>query len=867
MENLEATHTGAIIQDSEHIVIEHAAGGDMFITENNFSEAPAGFSEINTQAYSEKYFIAPVFTGMLAEQLKDRRLLILSGGSGFDKNEFARYLSCLVAKEINNLPVCEWRNNEDADGMINQIREREAQTLFIVPDTIPQHVSYDLAQLASIVRQRNHFVLLTTEMTEATWQQPDAIIKLYWFAIPGSGLYSSAALGKCLIQKLNAHKQVFDVAIDVPVEAHTRLGGNMTPAMLAEHFESPEQIDFFLTLLEANAHAGSREDKIKEALFTIKDKSETLVTKWYRSLTPVERLIALGAGLLDGLYDDQFFAVMQQIVNDFWHHRDKHLQSLDYCDLDFLLNFFSFETFGDGRQILVCKFPNQRAEIIRAAWQSHKRHILSAFSVITGLAGSSSAQSSGGKRHAEINGTTDRGKRLRAVAAETISDVGIVSLQTAEPKLLELAASSDITTRRITAKAMARWRAFARDEQMYTTLSRWQISRSNSVRSTVVFTLKYAAEYDSPGHLDRRIMTILNEMSGDTAVVATMKDILPELIRNHAFHIQNDLRDYIAVEEAYSDIVAMELVALYATHPAALKELLEDWLNSCMEENSQLNRRHALTYRDNRLIVVLKVYRSLPYGHSSDVISLSYVWGLIDQLQHQEQRAAMRAFVMETAAFLISAQPEEAIRHIEPLFRKLGTEGRLTLIRSIAWIYLRQRAALPDGQYRIGVQGLSVPVWYSSKRPVTEIEIVLYGWLTGEQSFAREVATLAFIEFAVMLDQAEPFLTQQAVEAEATEQNERERNRQHREKQQQQQNQVVFPFMPELSLWTRIKIFFWLLFRTEQERVILREMLRTILMYKRTNGAYLAVVIQRWSRHPDALVQRMSWWLTRITGI
>ena len=866
MDNLQATNTGAIIENSEHINIGYSAGGDIHITEVYTDDIAEGFADINTDAYSEAYYTQPAFAPVLMQQLADRRLLILSGGSGFDKNEFARHIAFLQLQESPGIEVKEWRASEDDEDILKNIREKSGTTLFIIPDCVPQHVAHDVAQLAAIVRQHQHFVILTTDLSQATWQQPEAIVKLYWYEIPASNIYSGATLSQYLARRINANRTLFGIPLETEVNVDTLFAGPHSPLLLSKNFDSPEQINFFLVLMEADHSDKLLEEKIAQAIFTIKDKSETLVTKWYRSLSSTERLIALGAAMLDGLFDDQFFAVMQHIVNDFWHYRDNRLQSLDYCDLDFLLNFFSFEVFDDGRQLLVCKFPGQRAEIIRAAWQSNKRHILSAFGTLTALAGSSSAGAAGRISHPEINGTRERGKRLRAVAAETISDIGIVSLQTAEPKLVELAASADQTTRRITAKAMARWRAFGKDEQMYETLSRWQ-KRSNNVRSTAVFTLAYAAEYDGPGQLDQRIINLLDNASGDPAVRGPMKDILQKLIESHLTVIQNDLRDYFAVEPEYSDVITGCIAQLYNNHPHEIKTLLEDWLNSCSDQVSLSNRRNALTYRDNRLVLILRIYRSLSYGSNNDVITLSYVWSLLDRLHSQEQRAGMRAFILETAAYMIGTQPEQAIGHIEPVFKKLGIEGRQVLIHSIGRVYLYQRAALQGGHYVVQAHNLQIPVWWNAPRPITEIENVLYGWLTGSNSFAREVATLAFVEFAVLLDRDEPQLIQVAIQTAVVQQQEQNRRQQEDEQRRRMEAAVVYPVMPELSLWTQLKIFFWLIFCPQEEKLVLKEVMNVLLMYRKTNPAYLAVLIQRWNVHGSERVRRMAWWVGKLMNM
>jgi hypothetical protein len=866
MENTTITDSGTIVTGDLSMHGDQVAGRDINNNEINL-EPSGGFAEINTAVYDETFYTRPIFAGALAEQIKDRRLVVIAGGAGFDKNLLARHLAASVSTDTGEIKVMEWSDPEDAGKIVKEIKEEESSSIFILPDTAPQNIQYDLRKLASVARDHSHYIIVTTEMTLHTWQQPQAVIDLYWFEVPSSGLYSKEILTAFFLQKLNLNRKLLDISPLTELHDHFVIGAAYTPFKIASLFGTPDQIDFFFTLLESKPEE-TLEEKIRSSIATATDVSETLVTKWYRTLSSSEKLIALGAALLEGMYDDQYFAVMQRVIENFWHHRARNLQSLDYCDLDFLLNFFKFEIYDDGRVTLMSKFPDQRVEIIRAAWSGHKRHILSAFTVITTLAGSSSAAAANKVTDKEINGTVTRGKRLRAVVAETISDIGIVSLQTAEPKLLELASAGDIATRRITAKAVARWRAFQKEEQMFLALERWKASKSAQVKSTVVFTLQYAAEYDSPGFLEKRIMVLLNSMADDDAVFGSMKEILPRIIENHLVQVKDDLAEHFAIHEKYSDILASGLVIAYKTQPHEVKQLLENWLNNCLADSSADNRRNKLTQRDNLLVLVLKIYRSIPYTGESDAIQLSYVWQVLNMLHDKEQRRIMRSFVLETAAYFINIQPEMAISYIEPIFRKAGLDERLGLVSAIGILYLNQRTEQQGGDYVWMHGNYQIPLWRWKFRPPTPIEIILFGWLQGQRPFAREIATLGFMEFARVLDCEEPALLQKAINAGIAYEYERAQQQAKQKQMDQMETYVRYPEMPQLSLWTRIKIFFWLLFRSAQEKIVLKELMRTLLMYKQTaEPAYLRVVVNRWKVHQHSQIKRMAWWIQKIANI
>ncbi len=105
------------------------------------------------------------------------------------------------------------------------------------------------------------------------------------------------------------------------------------------------------------------------------DKQRTLGV-WYNTiLNPREQLLALGLSFFDGLFDDQFFAAIEMVVEKVWQRRDSSLRALDYCDLDNLRNFFTFvEAEGYGIKI-ESRIPEQRSMLFELAWNSHRRNV------------------------------------------------------------------------------------------------------------------------------------------------------------------------------------------------------------------------------------------------------------------------------------------------------------------------------------------------------------------------------------------------------------------------------------------------------------------------------------------------------------
>jgi hypothetical protein len=859
----ETLNNEGIVAESIYANNSQLAGRDIYNETHYNNELSSGFVPVNPTAYSSSYYLGPIFTGTLAEQVKDRKLVVIAGGQGFDKGTFVRHLAACITEDYGDIKLKEWIEAEPSDRIQKEITETDEPCIYIINNASPRHLEYDPRGLARIAEQNGHIVLVTTELPQATWQLPDAMVKLYWFEVPVSGIYSKESITAELVQRIERKKRLFGLPQDKDVNQATILAGKYNVAGIAGDLETPGQVDFFVTLLEAELH-DIDEEKISSALSTVTDKSETMITKWFRALPPGEKLVALGAALLDGLFDDQFFAVMQRITDDFWRHRNPNLLSLDYCDIDFLLGFFKFESYVDGRQVLGGKFDNQRAEIIRAAWSGHKRHVLSAFSVLTALAKDSSGSGSRHPGNTDIYGSRWRRMKLRSTAADTISDIGIVSLQTAEPKLVELAASGNETIRRVTAKAMARWRAFRKDEQMFETLGRWKEADSSSIRSAVVLTLQYAAEYDSPGCLDTRILDTLGDMRDDLQVAPAMKELLPRLIDRHFCQLYPWLGSYFCTRAQYRDILKEALLQLYASRPHEIKKALDHWLSIQEDEGSKDNRRQEFTHRDNLVALVLEIYKGLPYTGEDDAIGMDHVWNTLKVLNTSEQRRNLRELVLGTIAFFVGMQPDRALQYLGPIFKGAGTDDRYIIISGIGDAYLDQRSRLEGGQFVITVNGMNIPVWNNSPRPLTGIEKIMYTWLQGNDPFARELATLSFVRFSRVLDHQEPALIMVAVNEVMTKEREAAMQRIRAIYEREKAAIVEYPVMPKLSWWTHLKIFFWLLFKNERDKVILLQIMKTLLMYKETNPVHLATMISRFRQSSSGNTRLIAWWLEKL---
>ena len=113
-----------------------------------------------------------------------------------------------------------------------------------------------------------------------------------------------------------------------------------------------ENAEFWVKLLDK----GSSDPSNYESEF----KNEKDIYNWYKKLTPREQLIAIGLSFFDGLFEDQFFAALEEVVESAWKKRDASLRALDYCDLDVpsLRKFFNFIETTDQRRFIEVRWEH-----------------------------------------------------------------------------------------------------------------------------------------------------------------------------------------------------------------------------------------------------------------------------------------------------------------------------------------------------------------------------------------------------------------------------------------------------------------------------------------------------------------------------
>ncbi|HII07921.1 MAG TPA: hypothetical protein HA349_11595 [Methanotrichaceae archaeon] len=707
------------------------------------------FFEPNLEPFGRK-FISPNVIPQLIETARRNRLLMLGGSAGIDKSALARNLAWHLSKiqhivpEIDKIPILEWNHSSSDQPSIEvKLQETTEATIFILPKVSPQDVRYDLSSIKMAADKNHHFVLISTDVPYPSWKLPKDD-QHFWQDIPDN-LYSVKDLAIFLEQRLTDIKDSLPNGVlgDIPIPE------------IAENLKTPDNISRFVTLLCAEKKPLQPqviEDIIKDA----NDERRT-IERWYPTLSSREQLLALGLSFFDDLFDDQFFAAMDRVVESVWQRRDSSLCALDYCDLDKLRNFYDFvETEGRGTKI-ESRFTEQRRMIFEVAWNSHRRQILTALPVIAQLASDSVA----GRSHdPELYGTPARRNQLRRVIGEALSDIALISDSAVKRTLLQLASDENLGVQAVAARAMARWRQYGQDAMLFKTLFEWcEGSRGRDyILATVSLAVSYAARYDSPNQLNYKLCDLLKRIAIDQSPMVrdrfcnhTLKNIIPRHIKQLR---DNEILEYMI---QYIDLIpeiAKNLSLSYRYNNKDVNETLEIWYNKCVALRSSHENPVEITSREKLLAAVVLTYGQIEY---EDVDAAEKAFDRLQNILTTNNHP----FVHKMAVIAISHQASNNFEKIEPLLQNLlinvPENDSDEIIQILRDIYLEQRRKLErDDDYYIEVDGTRYSIWIDSERPQTAVEIAMDRWIKSPNNpAAQQIAVRALTKFYYALDQKE----------------------------------------------------------------------------------------------------------------
>lgn len=727
--------------------------------------------------YTDNTFTPPIKTSDIIKKVAEEGFYILAG-NGYDKTGLARHIAWKISKQNGKpLPVQQWASSANPQNLELYIQKEETQTVFILPDISNRHVDHDFSALYRTVKSKNHYVIITTRYPLVTLKIDRVLEQCSWEPDPSETLYSPQVLARLLTNRLNK------VSKKLPAELKERefhsdgeMIGNLKLQELAEKLKTPESIDRFISLL-SSIESNLNETVILDVASKCNNDKHALGQWFFNFLKPHEHLIAIGLCLFDGLYDDQFFAAMEELVEYSWHKRENRLRGLDYRDMEPLSNYYSlFSLNGDGLKKVENHLDGIRETLLNVAWNSYRRQILAALPVLVKLVKQSVAD---GLKNRELYGSTEKEVLLRDVISESLCHIGMISVEAVEDTLLRLAADNHHEVQAVVAQAMARWRQYEKDSKLFDLLERWReeatakhyiesflndthpdltITPQVFIKSTIALTVGFAAFHDSPNKLNDKLLALFQELSKDISnpfiyfrfAIYT----LPMVIRFHARQLDNMLK--IMVKDTRLSLpVGAGLAIVYDEGAEEVKDILDKWFYDNISKLSKkrpkkkFNMKHV-PHADAIMATVAYAYGGMKY--ENDNFSLDEGFRRLGDILQEARCPFLRQAVFVAVIRQIIFHFEKAGKNITLLFHRMDDIEIKYIVNELVKIHLVQRSQLEGGDEFLDWKDNKFPIWIDKQRPLTTVEKVMKKWLTGIDSDIAAKIAFSFEFSDIMLD-------------------------------------------------------------------------------------------------------------------
>ncbi|MBP0027030.1 SH3 domain-containing protein [Roseofilum sp. Guam] len=633
--------------------------------------------------------------------------------------------------------------------------------------------------------------------------------------------------------------------------------------------------------------------------FIDKLSDERLISEWYyneKELSSREQLLAIALSLFDETYGDQFFAALEHLVENIWKRRDPTLRALDYCDLDKLLAFFSFSGRNEQEETIKVTSSRQRQLLLKVAWSSHRRQILSALPILVDLAKSSIEGNS-----LELYGSAERRARIRQTISESISNIGLISQESKvfEEQLLSLASDKHIEVQAVAATALAVWRnsdkkeliqldsnsnangnnntRYNPDQKLFNIITRWQeqtqivnlvdsFLRSknynlgekpvNYIRATIALTVGLASETDPYDRMSEELLELLRKLVIDTSKLVRDRvffDALPRIVRRHTRQVQSELEDFL-IDADIELIVAISksLSEAYKFRPDAVLDILESW-----KEKSQVTESSKIAKGQKTIREALRSTVALTYGElNTESIEriINYLKSILSDEKHPFVRSlAIVAIGMQSQKYFDDFQI--IAPKLKGLVSEITQEERNEIANILTNIYLKQRASLTGGDRVIEIQGKQYSVWLDSQRPLTTVEQAMIDWAKDDSNIsAQQVATQASVNFVDKFDKEEAEKIEQL----------REEIENSTIETLEEYPQVIKGVQPPED-WYMGKLIPWFVTRDfensgdfENNRTSIRNILPESLFHYKKNRESMNFVLEKWKNTSDKRIQNIA---------
>jgi hypothetical protein len=711
--------------------------GDVFTTINNyeFRKRKIHFETLTTGMDAFADFPRPRFTDQLLNQAKQEQLVLLGGNGSFNKGRLLRYMA--VSLKTDGLEVKECSDFTDFHSLSAAIQEETGRCIFVLYNLTAEAINFRWHDFKTLARKKDHIILSSTETTYDAWRFQEDSIEPGWFQVPDADLYAKETLST-----------YFEAAL-----IRRNLTLPIKPEVVVEKLTAIEQLDIFVDLV---ARSDRKDDEAEMQrlmeISMIEDQAD--FNAWYYGLPEFQKLIVLGISLFDGAYEGQVFAGFDRILQASWKQRNHQLRSIDYEDLIPLKSYIKTE----GR-IIRGKLENQRKKIIRLAWNTHRRYILSALPVLMAIANSSANEE---EFDFDLYQSYNHRYRIRRIISDTLSDIALHSFEDGNHPLLLLASEDNILVQSVTAMAISNWRSIDShsERRMYEVLDLWQEytadgllaadkkeegqrRRLSNVRGAIALSLFFASEYDQPNALSAGVTDLLLKFlhNNERAIISRMQYTVENITDRHPVSMQYHLRDHFLKYDYYIRPAAYGLAkACNNGQYEAVRNILEDWLIYHKSLPDTPGGKEAFGHKECVLTAIIFTLQYIDYEIEQQAYAIEDAHKLLEELRKNNHNVYIRQFLLD--AIIQLAQEMHAgkeHRSIETI-ANLDAKEREAVVQIFRNNYLQQREELDGGDYSVLLEEKWVDGWKDpGKRPITKVEALIKAWV-DKDAVLRQIA-------------------------------------------------------------------------------------------------------------------------------
>jgi hypothetical protein len=751
------------------------------------------FYELNPDRLEAKSGHTPPRAEELAALLAEQKLLILAGELE-DKAESARQIAYCLFRRLEaqgGSPVIRERcRGKDPQRIETAFQEGKTTILLLTEISQSLIAGYGPTKLRHLLAERGGYAIVTTDCTRGQWEITDGTVEArLWQELTWQTYYGRDRLAAYLEQ------QLFASGLEIPAglvsegeDGEPRIGG-VPLQRAAETLKSPERILAFMTSLVEERTEPTAEGV--EAKLAELAGDAAAIRQWYLQFNDRDQLLVVGLVLLDGLPDDLLFAGLEILVESTWRLTDPLFTQFDYHDLSRFAAYFKQTPIDGGFLRIESGSRKRRFEILQVAWNHQRRRLLATLPALTEMvrvAASEPAavvpgggkpdpalipQVSAAREAAEraLSRTKSGSTQLQQAVVESLSLIGLLSVEVVEPYLLDLAAEPVESIQLLVAQALALWREANKEEEFFSLLHRWWLEARNvgnpnswiaratglsqdpwaEVRATLALTVGFAAQYDRENRLSPRLRTLLEVVVDDPhprVREAVWKHALPRTVAWHLCQLEPFLRDRVLISEIFVHAVARGTAEACEMRPDECWPLVEAWWATARADSRQAGRRVVLP----REALLATVAGTFGYIRGPEDMPWMASEALVENLRvilTEEGHPFVRRYALHGVTVQTQEAHELAGDVLPDLLGRLTLDDRPQVSALAVRSYLHQRQQLEGGDRKLEIDGRSYSVWTDGTRPLTEIEVLLYNWLSDvDRPVAQQVGVASFAALA-----------------------------------------------------------------------------------------------------------------------